>query len=178
MDITKNSIEKNIKIPNLLLLVNPYAIISTEKEELILDNFLNKEDKEIFLTFDIIKNEIINLKFQDLLLDSNNNNNNFDMEIFRTLNGNINSNTNLNFITNSSLFNDDNNNSKNSKRNNNSNSNNNDNDNILNEDLITRLNFTENLNTEIFNKFPYVYLIIPQNEIFKENSLKLFEFMK
>jgi len=146
LDITKKSIEKNIKIPDLLLLIHPYAIISTistEKEENYLENlnFLDSEDKEIFLTFDILKNEIINLKFQDLLINSNNNNANCDIENLKTF-------SNLN-----------------------------DKDNE-NDNIISRLNLTENNNNKIYESFPFVNLIIPQNEIIRENSYKLFEFLK
>ena len=130
-NVTLVSLKSNIKIPDLLLLTNPYAILLTDnKEDIYTENILtlSKEEKDIFLTFDIIKNENINLKFQDMIIDSN-----YDIEI---LNGNKNENT------------------------------------------ISRLNITENTDEDIYDKFPLVKIIIPQNEIIKENSLKLFEFLK
>ena len=125
MDITRKSIELKIKIPYLLLLIHPYALITTE-EELNIKSILSEEEREMCLTFENIKNEIINLKFKDLIIDSN-----YDMEIINT-----------------------------------------------NENFLSRLNFLENKNNEIYKNFPFTYIIIPQNEIIKENSFKLFDFLK
>lgn len=144
MDITKKSLERKIKSPDLLIHLHPYALINTntEKEENSMDNILSntKEEKEIFLNFDIIKNEILNFKFQDLILDSN-----YDLEILNANKSNYNNNSD-----------------KNSE----------------DDFLISRLNFLENNNTEIYQNFPNVYLLIPENEILKENASKLYEFLK
>lgn len=71
----KTSLNKNIRSPDLLVLIHPYSFISYE-EELKINEFLHEDEVDLYLSLENIKNEIINLKFNDLIVDCNNFSNN------------------------------------------------------------------------------------------------------
>lgn len=71
LDLIKTSFNKCIKIPDFLVMIYPYSSISSE-EELKFKDYLHDDEVDLCLSLENIKNEIINLKFNDLLIDSNN----------------------------------------------------------------------------------------------------------
>jgi len=52
-------------------MIHPYSSISSE-EEIKYKDYLHDDEVDLCLSLENIKNEIINLRFNDLLIDSNN----------------------------------------------------------------------------------------------------------
>ncbi len=69
LDLIKNSIENKIKTPDLLVMIHPYTSLTTD-EELKIKDYLHEDEADFCLSLENIKNEIINLKFNDLLIEN------------------------------------------------------------------------------------------------------------
>jgi len=69
LDLIKNSINKKIKIPDVLVMVHPYTSIITE-DQLKLKEFFHDDDNDYSFSLENLKNEKINIKFNDIISEN------------------------------------------------------------------------------------------------------------
>lgn len=69
LDLIKLSVDNKLKTPDLLVMIHPYSSLTTD-EDLQIKDYLHEDEADFCLSLENIKNEIINLKFNDLLTEN------------------------------------------------------------------------------------------------------------